>query len=82
MAKFKNKISYLLAIVAPLFSVVSVQADDEPAAAGSEEEAKKIFTTTPLENLKQKAFKSFYKKFNSIKLDEHDPRFYKDDGKL
>jgi hypothetical protein len=50
--------------------------------ANSEEEAKKIFTTTPLENLKQKAFKSFYKKFNSIKLDEHDPRFYKDDGKL
>lgn len=55
---------------------------DVSVEANSEEEAKKIFTSTPLENLKQKAFKSFYKKFNSIKLDEHDPRFYKDDGKL
>ena len=53
---------------------VSVEAD-------SEEEAKKIFTSTPLENLEQKAFKAFYKKFNSIKLDEHDPRFYKYDEK-
>jgi len=35
---------------------------DVSVEANSEEEAKKIFTTTPLENLKQKAFKSFYKK--------------------
>jgi hypothetical protein len=55
---------------------------DVSVEANSEEEAKNIFTSTPLENLEQKAFKSFYKKLNSIKLDEHDPRFYEDDGKI
>ena len=39
MAKFKNKISYLLALVAPIFSVTAFA--DEPASAGSEEEAVK-----------------------------------------
>jgi hypothetical protein len=38
MAKFKNRLSYLLALVAPIFSA-SVIADDEPKTAGSEEEA-------------------------------------------
>ena len=40
MAKLKNRLSYLLALVAPLISIGSVQADDEPKAAGSEKEAK------------------------------------------
>jgi hypothetical protein len=39
MAKLKNKISYLLALVIPVFSVSAVA--DEPKAAGSDEEAAK-----------------------------------------
>jgi|TARA_B100000085_G_C18141432_1_gene349550 hypothetical protein len=50
--------------------------------AESEEEAKAKFTSTPLEKLGDYQFKSFYKTFRSIKLDEFDPRFYKDDGKV
>ncbi|MDB9783814.1 hypothetical protein OAB51_02690, partial [Gammaproteobacteria bacterium] len=38
MAKLKNKFSYLLALVAPIFST-SVIADDEPTETGSKEEA-------------------------------------------
>ena len=38
MAKLKNKFSYLLALVAPIFSM-SVIADDEPTNAGTKEEA-------------------------------------------
>ena len=40
MAKLKIKFSYLLALVAPIFST-SVIADDEPTQAGSKEEAAK-----------------------------------------
>ena len=36
MAKFKNKIAYLLALIAP----VSLIADDEPASAGSDSDAR------------------------------------------
>tara|TARA_B100001057_G_scaffold54978_1_gene48858 strand:- start:427 stop:639 length:213 start_codon:yes stop_codon:yes gene_type:complete len=50
--------------------------------AESEEEAKAKFTSTPLEKLGDYQFKSFYKTFRSIKLDEFDPRFYKDDNKV
>ena len=38
MAKLKNKLSYLLALVVPVFSITAF-ADDEPKAAGSEDEA-------------------------------------------
>ena len=41
MAKLKNKLSYLLALVVPAFAATSTLADDQPKAAGSEEEAKK-----------------------------------------
>jgi len=41
MAKIKNKLAYLLALLAPAFSSnISAQAD-EPKTAGSAEEAKK-----------------------------------------
>ena len=40
MAKLKNKLSYLLALVAPVFAATPISAD-EPKVAGSEEEAKK-----------------------------------------
>ena len=50
--------------------------------AESEEEAKAKFTSTPLEKFGDYQFKSFYKTFRNIKLDEFDPRFYKDDGKV
>ena len=38
MAKIKNKLSYLLALLAPIFAI-NTQADDEPKSAGSEEKA-------------------------------------------
>ena len=50
--------------------------------AESEEEAKAKFTSTPLEKFGDYQFKSFYKTFRNINLDEFDPRFYKDDGKV
>ena len=50
--------------------------------AESEEEAKAKFTSTQLEKLGDYQFKSFYKTFRNIKLDEFDPRFYKDDEKV
>ena len=50
--------------------------------AESEEEAKAKFTSTHLEKLGDYQFKSFYKTFRNIQLDEFDPRFYKDDGKV
>ena len=49
--------------------------------AESEEEAKAKFVSTPLEKLGGYQFNSFYKTFRGIKLDEFDPRFYKDDNK-
>lgn len=50
--------------------------------AESEEEAKAKFVNTPLEKLGGYEFSSFYKTFRGIKLDEFDPRFYKDDDKV
>ena len=47
-----------------------------------EEEAKAKFTSTPLEQLGSYKFGSFYKTFRGIKLDEFDPRFYKDEDKV
>jgi hypothetical protein len=38
MAKIKNKLSYLLALLAPIFGI-NAQADDEPKSAGTEEKA-------------------------------------------
>ena len=41
MAKIKNKLSYLLALVAPIFSghIIAQESDEEPKTAGSEAEA-------------------------------------------
>ena len=50
--------------------------------AESEEEAKAKFTSTPLEQLGSYKFGSFYKTFRGKKLDEFDPRFYKDEDKV
>ena len=50
--------------------------------AESEEAAKAKFTNTPLEQLGSYKFGSFYKTFRGIKLDEFDPRFYKDEDKV
>ena len=44
--------------------------------------AKAKFTNTPLEQLGTYKFGSFYKTFRGIKLDEFDPRFYKDEDKV
>ena len=41
MAKIKNKIAYMLALVAPAFSMTLNAQADQPETAGSEEEAKK-----------------------------------------
>ena len=38
MAKLRNKLSYLLALIAPIFSLTTY-ADDEPKSAGSDKEA-------------------------------------------
>ena len=38
MAKLKNKMSYILALIAPVFAVTPVQAD-EPKVAGAEDKA-------------------------------------------
>ena len=50
--------------------------------AESEEAAKAKFTNTPLEQLGSYKYGSFYKTFRGIKLDEFDPRFYKDEDKV
>ena len=41
MAKLKNKLSYLLALIAPIAAVMPLSAQDQPKAAGDEEEAAK-----------------------------------------
>ena len=39
MARLKNKLSYLLALIAPIAAVMPLSAQDEPKAAGNKEEA-------------------------------------------
>ena len=42
MAKLKNKLSYLLALVVPTFVSIETLAQDTPKTAGSEEKLQKI----------------------------------------
>ena len=50
--------------------------------AESEEEAKAKFTSTPLEKFGDYQFKSPSLAIKDVVLNEFDPRFYKDDGKV